>query len=96
LKVDALVNATSVGMTPDVDATPVPRAVLENVPAVMDIVYSPLETRLLKEAKQAECKTVNGTYILLYQGVAQFELWTGRKAPVDVMREVLFARLQNK
>jgi len=90
LKVDALVNATSVGMTPNVDATPVPKTVLENIPAVMDIVYAPSETRLLREAQQAGCKTVNGTYMLLYQGVAQFELWTGRKAPVDVMREILF------
>ena len=96
LKVDALVNTTSVGMTPNLDATPVAKAFLKNVPAVMDIVYSPLETRLLKEAKQAGCKTVNGTYMLLYQGVAQFELWTGRPAPVDVMREILFTRLQNK
>jgi shikimate dehydrogenase len=96
LKVDALVNATSVGMTPNVDATPVPRVVLKNVPAVMDIVYAPSETRLLREAQQAGCKTVNGAYMLLYQGVAQFELWTGRKAPVDVMKEILFSRLQVK
>jgi len=96
LEVDALVNATSVGMTPNVDATPVAKAFLKNIPAVMDIVYSPLETRLLKEAKQLGCKTVNGTDMLLFQGVAQFELWTDRKAPVDVMREILFTRLQNK
>jgi shikimate dehydrogenase len=96
LKVDALVNATSVGMTPNVDATPVPKTVLKNVPAVMDIVYAPSETRLLREAQQAGCKTVNGVYMLLFQGVAQFELWTGRKAPVDVMREILFSRLQVK
>ena len=94
LKVDALVNATSVGMTPNVDATPVAKAFLKNVPAVMDIVYSPLETRLLREAKQLGCKTVNGTYMLLFQGVAQFELWTGRKAPVDVMRKKLFSQLK--
>ena len=96
LKVEALVNATSVGMAPNVDATPVAKAFLKNVPAVMDIVYSPLETRLLKEAKQLGCKTVDGTNMLLFQGVAQFKLWTGRKAPVDVMREILFTRLQNK
>ena len=96
LKVDALVNATSVGMTPHVDATPVPKTVLKNVSAVMDIVYAPSQTRLLREAQQAGCKTVNGAYMLLYQGVAQFELWTGRKAPLDVMKETLFTRLQVK
>ncbi len=94
LKVDALVNATSVGMTPNVDETPVPKQVLKNIPAVMDIVYAPSETRLLKEAKEAGCKTVSGTYMLLFQGAAQFELWTGRKAPVDVMREKLFSQLK--
>jgi shikimate dehydrogenase len=62
----------------------------------MDIVYSPQETRLLREAKQVGCKTVNGAYMLLYQGVAQFELWTGRKAPVDIMREKLFSKLDLK
>ena len=92
---DALVNATAVGMTPMADATPVPRSVLENIPAVMDIVYAPARTRLLTEAEQAGCKTVSGMYMLLFQGVAQFEWWTGRDAPVDVMREVLFSRLQN-
>ena len=96
LKVDALVNTTSVGMAPNADATLVPAAVLNTVPAVMDIVYAPSETRLLREAGQAGCRTVNGAYMLLYQGVAQFELWTGRKAPVDVMREILFSRLQVK
>lgn len=96
VKVDALVNATSVGMSPKVDATPVADAFLKNVPAVMDIVYAPLETRLLREAKAAGCKTVNGIYMLLYQGVAQFELWTGLKAPFDVMREALSSWLEGK
>jgi shikimate dehydrogenase len=96
MKVDALVNATSVGMTPNADATPVAKAFLKNVPSIMDIVYSPRETRLLREAKQVGCKTVNGTHMLLFQGVAQFELWTGRKAPVDVMREKLFSQLDRK
>jgi len=96
IEIDALVNTTSVGMTPDVDATLAPESVLKNVPAVMDIVYSPLETRLLREAKKVGCKTVNGTYMLLFQGVAQYELWTGRKAPVDVMREKLFSQLDSQ
>jgi shikimate dehydrogenase len=96
LKVDVLVNATSVGMTPNVEATPVAKAFLKNVPAVMDIVYSPQETRLLSEAKQVGCKTVDGTNMLLFQGVAQFELWTGRKAPVNLMRERLFSQLDLK
>jgi shikimate dehydrogenase len=94
LKVDALVNTTSVGMAPNLDATPVPKALLENIPALMDIIYVPSETRLLREAREVGCKTVNGLYMLLYQGVAQFEIWTGCKAPVEVMREVLFSRFE--
>jgi shikimate dehydrogenase len=80
-------------MTPHVSGTPVPDAIFENIAAVMDIVYSPVETRLLREAKKAGCRTVDGRDMLLYQGVAQFELWTGRTAPVEVMRSTLFARL---
>ena len=79
-------------MAPNLDASPVPKELLENIPAVMDIVYVPSETRLLREAEEIGCRTVNGIYMLLYQGVAQFELWTGCNAPVDVMREVLFSR----
>lgn len=89
VQADVLVNTTSVGMTPDDDRTPVSGDLLENFSVVMDIVYSPLETRLLREAANAGCRTVDGLAMLLYQGVAQFELWTERKAPVEVMREVL-------
>jgi len=96
LKVDMLVNTTSVGMAPKIDQTLVPETMLENIPAVMDIVYAPAETRLLREAKQSGCRTVDGRYMLLYQGVAQFELWTGQKAPVDVMKEKLFSQLDSK
>ena len=55
----------------------------------MDIVYAPLQTRLLREAEEAGCRTVSGLEMLLYQGVAQFELWTGMAAPVEVMRASL-------
>ncbi len=93
LNVDALVNTTSVGMAPNTAATPISQTLLENIPAVMDIIYVPSETRLLREAKEVGCKTVNGMYMLLYQGVAQFELWNDCDAPVEVMREALFSRL---
>jgi shikimate dehydrogenase len=60
----------------------------------MDIVYAPLETRLLSEAKEAGCTVINGLSMLLYQGAAQFELWTGRDAPVEVMRKILHERVK--
>ncbi|MDR3630107.1 MAG: shikimate dehydrogenase [Desulfocapsaceae bacterium] len=89
LEGDVLVNATSVGMSPRLDASPVPAAILPAYQVVMDIVYAPLQTTLLREAEQAGCRTINGLEMLLYQGVAQFELWTGLSAPVEVMRRAL-------
>jgi shikimate dehydrogenase len=89
VQADCLVNATSVGMRPLENASLVPAISLENFPVVMDIVYAPLETRLLREAKSAGCEVINGLSMLLYQGVAQFEAWTGQDAPVEVMRAAL-------
>jgi shikimate dehydrogenase len=60
---------------------------------VLDAVYSPIETRLLREAREAGATTVDGAWMLLYQGVEAFERWTGRDAPVEVMNEALRARL---
>lgn len=88
---DVLVNATSVGMEEDV--SPVPAAVLHEELAVMDAVYQPLETRLLREAAAVGATTVDGAWMLLYQGVEAFELWTGEPAPVAVMNEALRSRL---
>ena len=92
LQADGLVNATSVGMVPAVAQTPVASDLLKNFAVVMDIVYAPLQTRLLCEAKAAGCQVIDGLAMLLYQGAAQFELWTGRPAPLDVMRAVLVER----
>jgi shikimate dehydrogenase len=88
---DILVNATSVGM--EEDRSPVPREGLHADLAVLDAVYTPAETRLLREAKDAGARTVDGAWMLLYQGVEAFERWTGRDAPVTVMNDALRARL---
>jgi shikimate dehydrogenase len=56
---------------------------------VMDIIYTPLQTRLLKEATAAGCDTINGLPMFIYQGAFQFELWTGMQAPIEVMREAV-------
>jgi shikimate dehydrogenase len=86
-----LVNATSVGM--EDDATPVPREALHADLAVLDAVYRPVETRLLREASEVGARTVDGAWMLLFQGVAAFERWTGRDAPVDAMNDALRDRL---
>ncbi len=95
LQGDALVNATSVGMVPQQEQSPVPSEITSNYSVVMDIVYAPLQTKLLMDAKKAGCRTVNGLEMLLYQGVAQFELWTSLQPPVEVMRGVLLEATGN-
>ena len=59
---------------------------------VFDVIYNPEETLLLKKAKVAGCETQNGLNMLLYQGAASFELWTGEKMPVDVIKHEYFHR----
>ena len=88
---DLLVNATSVGM--EEDATPVPSGALHGGLAVLDAVYHPIETRLLREATEVGARTVDGAWMLLFQGAAAFERWTGRDAPVEPMNRALRARL---
>jgi shikimate dehydrogenase len=88
---DLLVNATSVGM--EEDRSPVPAAALHADLAVLDAVYSPLETRLLRDADAAGATTIDGGWMLLYQGVEAFERWTGGSAPVRAMNGALRERL---
>jgi shikimate dehydrogenase len=89
-KADILVNATSVGMTPAADNTPVLADLLRPHLIVYDIVYNPLKTRLLKESEAAGAETISGIDMLVWQGALAFEKWTGRKAPVELMkREVV-------
>ena len=93
---DALVNTTSVGMAPATEALPIDLHLLDRFPVVMDIVYAPLATRLLREAAARGCRTVDGLQMLLHQGVAQFRLWTGQNPPVEVMRQALVESLANR
>lgn len=84
-----MIHCTPVGMSPQTGETCVPRQLLRPNLTIMDIVYNPLETRLLADAKQAGCTTVRGIEMFLHQAVGQFELWTQQPAPVGVMRSVL-------
>ena len=88
---DVLVNATSVGM--EEDASPVPADALHADLTVMDAVYAPLSTCLLRDAEDAGATAVDGAWMLLYQGAEAFERWTGREAPIDAMNEALRDRL---
>jgi len=93
---DALINTTSVGMAPHVDGLPIQPELLPHFPVVMDIVYAPLKTRLLCEAADRGCRTIDGLQMLQYQGAAQFTLWTNLAAPHAVMRQALMTELLSR
>jgi shikimate dehydrogenase len=88
--VDLILNATSLGLKTDhVSPLDGKRFSLKQTRAVYDMIYRPAETALLKAAKAAGCQTANGLGMLLHQGVKAFEIWTGKPAPLDVMRRAL-------
>lgn len=86
-KAKVLVNATSVGLR--ADETPIPAELIPPDLLVLDLVYNPNPTRLMREAEAAGCTVMGGELMLLHQGAAAFELWTGRKAPLELMRTKL-------
>ncbi len=88
LNADILINATPIGMKKN-DPCIVSLKALHKDLSVYDLVYNPSETKLLKEAKKKGLKASNGLGMLLYQGVLSFELFTGKKAPISVMRAAL-------
>ncbi len=89
-KVDLIVNGTSLGLKPQ-DPLPINEKLfpLHQAKAVYDMIYRPAETDLLRAAKTAGCRTANGVGMLLFQGVKALEIWTGKRAPVAVMRKAL-------
>lgn len=93
---DILVNATSVGMHPNVNSSPVPSSLLRRDLCVMDIIYNPLETRLIADAKSVGAKVVSGLEMLIYQGAVAFEIWTNCPAPVEVMRNAALNELEKQ
>lgn len=90
---DILLNCTSIGMHPDSHASPVPTDYLKPGMIVFDTVYNPLATLLLQRAVEAGAKTIDGASMFVNQAAAQFELFTGKKAPRHLMRQVVETRL---
>ncbi len=84
-----LVNCTSVGMWPDIDETPMPAEFLREGVAVFDAVYRPRETRLLRDASEKGCRTIDGVGMFLRQAVQQFEYWTQQSANVGLMAKMI-------
>lgn len=93
-KGDVLANTTSVGMQPYVAETPAPANVLGGFSVVFDAVYTPLDTRLLREAKAAGCEIASGLDMFVGQAARQFELFTGKSADVSLMRDAVLASME--
>ncbi len=91
---DILINSTAVGMAPRTSETIVTSEMMHSKLVVFDIVYNPVETMLLKEARKAGAKTIDGVMMLVHQGAEAFKIWTGRTPPVDVMEKAVRERLE--
>ena len=95
-KYDIIVQTTSIGMHPNVDSSPISVDYLKPTAFVSDIIYTPLETKLLRDAKQKGARTQNGLPMFAYQGALQFEMWTGIFPDTDRMESVCLKQLGGK
>jgi shikimate dehydrogenase len=93
---DVLINATPLGSASMPAESPVPAALLRPGAVVFDMVYEPLETRLLREADKAGCETIDGLQMLLAQAAGQFEAWTGLDAPEEAMKSAALVAIQER
>lgn len=88
-KAQILLQTTPVGMYPNVDQSPVPERAFKKGMVVMDIIYNPLETKLLQTAKTNGCAIIDGAGMFVYQGAEQFRLWTGLEPPIKIMTQFI-------
>jgi len=93
---DIIINATPAGMKPNINSSVIPKEFLRKQMVVFDIVYNPLETKLLKDAKKVGCRTINGVEMLLEQAYDSFEIFTGKKAPRNEIRKAVLRELMLK
>jgi len=89
LNAKLVINCTSIGMHPKTDATPLPQKCIKKDMVVFDTVYNPAETLLLRQAKEAGAKTIDGLSMFVNQGLAQFKLFTGQDANAKLMRKTI-------
>jgi len=95
LDFNILINTTIIGMG-DNDESLVDLNILNPSIVVMDIIYNPVKTKLIKDAESQGCKTINGVGMLVHQGAESFKIWTGHNAPLEVMKEAVIKNLNKK
>jgi len=88
-----IINATPIGMHPNVNGSPLTREEIPGGAIILDLVYNPLKTRLLEEAEEAGARTIPGVEVLVHQGAEAFKLWTGKDPPIKVMKEAVLKAL---
>jgi shikimate dehydrogenase len=94
LQADCIVNTTSVGLAPRVEDSPLEGEGLGKYAGVVDVIYNPPETKLLKEGRKAGCRTRSGLGMFVHQGAEQIRLWTGLEPPVEAMKRAVRQRLE--
>jgi shikimate 5-dehydrogenase len=94
LEADCLINTTPVGMFPETDRTPMETKFLVHFPCVMDMIYNPVKTRLLRDAEAAGCVIRSGVGMFVHQGAEQIRLWTEMEPPREFMRRTVLERLE--
>ena len=93
---DILINATSVGMYPQINKLPIKMEILHKHLFVVDLIYNPLETQLIKDAKVIGCRTLGGLDMLVNQGALAFEWWTNKKPNINLMKNKIIEFLGKK
>jgi shikimate dehydrogenase len=95
-KIEVIINATSAGMSPHHAKSPLPKKFLKEGMVVMDIVYQPLKTKLLQEAEERGCRTIDGLEMLVHQGMGQIEIWTGIRPDIGEIKKDLRRALKKE
>lgn len=96
ISADCLINTTPVGLSPDIERSPVSKDVLSNFAWVMDIIYNPLKTKLLQDAEESGCSIISGLSMFVHQGAEQLKIWMDIQPPRDFMKKVVLEELKHE
>jgi shikimate dehydrogenase len=94
IRAECLINTTPVGMAPERKTSPIKKEVLANFTWVMDCIYNPLKTQLLKDAEEVGCRTLDGVGMFVHQGAEQIKIWTGMEPPRELMKQIVLEKLR--